>query len=324
MERVLVTGGAGYIGSHVCKHLAEKGIEPVVFDNLSRGHRDAVKWGPLIVGDLLESSLLLETIEEYRPVAVMHFAGLSYVGESVLNPDLYYLNNVAGTISLLNAMAKAKIRRFVLSSTCAVYGVPDVLPITEDAPARPVSPYGRTKHIIETLLDDYTSSFAINYAALRYYNACGADPSGQIGERHDPETHLIPRALMAVEGLLPHLDIYGVDYETPDGTCIRDYIHVTDLAEGHFLALKHLNATSKNTAFNLGVGKGLSVYQVLSAIEQVTGKRVPIEIQARRAGDPPVLFANPSRARELLGFAPAQSDILNIIRTAWDFMRRAS
>ena len=324
MERVLVTGGAGYIGSHVCKRLAEKGIEPVVFDNLSRGHRDAVKWGPLIVGDLLESNLLLETIARYRPIAVIHFAALSYVGESVLSPDLYYVNNVAGTISLLNAMVKAKMRKFVLSSSCAVYGVPDALPIAENAPTRPVSPYGRTKHIIETILDDYANSFAINYTALRYYNACGADPSGQIGERHDPETHLIPRALMAVEGTIPHLAIYGIDYDTFDGTCIRDYIHVADLAEGHLLALEYLNTTSRNSVFNLGVGKGLSVYQVLNAIEEVTGKRVPIQVQARRAGDPPILFADATNAREILGFAPSQSDISNIIRTAWDFMRRPS
>jgi UDP-arabinose 4-epimerase len=324
MAPVLVTGGAGYIGSHVCKHLAQAGIEPLVFDNLSRGHRDVVQWGPLIVGDLSDSNLLLETMERYRPSAVMHFAALSYVGESVANPDLYYANNVSGTISLLNAMVKAGIGRLVLSSTCAVYGVPDALPITEDTPSRPVSPYGRTKHIIEGLLEDYARSFGIRYAALRYYNACGADRSGQIGERHDPETHLIPRALMAVAGMLPHLDIYGVDYETPDGTCIRDYIHVSDLAAGHLLALEHLEATSTNVVLNLGVGKGLSVYEVLNAIEEVTGKKVPIQIQGRRAGDPPVLFADPTKVRRLLGFTPAQSDIRHIVHTAWSFMRRTA
>ena len=324
MERVLVTGGAGYIGSHVCKHLAAKGIEPVVFDNISRGHRNAVKWGPLIVGDLRESNLLLEAMERYRPVAVMHFAALTYVGESVLKPDLYYLNNVVGTVSLLDVMVKAGVRKLVLSSTCAVYGIPDALPITEHAPARPVSPYGRTKHMIETILADYASAFGMSYAALRYYNACGADPSGEIGERHDPETHLIPRALMAVEGRLPHLDVYGADYDTPDGTCIRDYVHVSDLAEGHFLALQHLTSTSVSSIFNLGVGKGLSVREVLDAVERVTGKRVPIEIQDRRAGDPPVLYADPTSAREILGFVPTQSDIAHIIRTAWSFMRRAT
>jgi UDP-arabinose 4-epimerase len=324
MAPVLVTGGAGYIGSHVCKHLAQTGIQPIVFDNLSRGHRDAVQWGPLIVGDLLDSNLLLETMEKYRPSAVIHFAALSYVGESVINPDLYYANNVSGTISLLNVMVRAGIGQFVLSSTCAVYGVPDVLPITEDTPARPVNPYGRTKHIIETLLADYAGSFGITYAALRYYNACGADQSGQIGERHDPETHLIPRALMAVEGMLPHVDIYGMDYETPDGTCIRDYIHVSDLAAGHLLALEHLEATSRSVVLNLGVGKGLSVYEVLSVIEEVTGKKVPIQIEGRRAGDPPILFADPTKARKLLGFAPAQSDIRHIVRTAWNFMRRVT
>jgi UDP-arabinose 4-epimerase len=263
-------------------------------------------------------------MEEHRPSAVIHFAALSYVEESVINPDLYYVNNVSGTISLINAMIKARISKFVLSSTCAVYGVPNVLPITEDAPARPVSPYGRTKHIIETLLEDYAKSFGINYASLRYYNACGADQSGQIGERHDPETHLIPRALMAVEGMLPHLDVYGIDYETPDGTCIRDYIHASDLAAGHLLALEYLKATSMNIILNLGVGRGLSVYQVLNAIAEVTGKKVPIQIQGRRAGDPPILFADPTKARRLLGFAPTQSDIQHIVRTAWDFMRRTT
>jgi UDP-arabinose 4-epimerase len=254
----------------------------------------------------------------------MHLAALSYVGESVANPDLYYVNNVSGTISLLNAMVKAGIGRFVLSSTCAVYGVPDALPITEDTPARPVSPYGRTKHIIEALLEDYARSFGMRYAALRYYNACGADRSGQIGERHDPETHLIPRALMAVEGMLPHLDIYGVDYETPDGTCIRDYIHVSDLAAGHVLALEHLEATSTNLVLNLGAGKGLSVHEVLDAVEEVTGRKVPIQVQGRRAGDPPILFADPTKARTFIGFAPAESDIRHIVRTAWSFMRRTT
>ncbi|HEX6001174.1 MAG TPA: UDP-glucose 4-epimerase GalE [Hyphomicrobiaceae bacterium] len=322
MQSVLITGGAGYIGSHVCKHLAAKGIEPVVFDNLSLGHRDAVKWGPLVVGDILDSGLVLETMERYRPAAVMHFAALSTVGESVANPDRYYRNNIAGTISLLNAMAKAGVRKFVLSSTCAIYGVPDALPITEDAPARPVNPYGRTKHIIEMLLDDYTRAFGINTAALRYYNACGADASGEIGERHDPETHLIPRALMAAAGTLSHLDVFGTDYDTPDGTCIRDYIHVTDLAEGHLLALDYLDANACNLAVNLGVGNGLSVYQVLAAIEEATGRTVPLRIGPRRAGDPPVLFADPTKAKEVLGFVPARSDIGNIVRTAWNFMQR--
>jgi UDP-arabinose 4-epimerase len=307
----------------VCKHLAEEGIEPVVFDNLRRGHRDAVKWGPLVVGDLTDSALLLEAMREYQPSAVIHFAALSYVGESVINPDLYYTNNVSGTISLLNAMAQAKIRKLVLSSSCAVYGVPAALPISEDAPTCPVNPYGRTKQIVETLLGDYARAFGIAYAALRYYNACGADASGQLGERHDPETHLIPRALMAAAGTLAHLDIYGTDYDTPDGTCIRDYIHVSDLAEGHFLALKYLGTDSENAVFNLGVGKGLSVYQVLSAIETVTGRKVPTRIEARRVGDPPILFADPTKAREVLGFVPSRSHISNIIRTAWDFMRQA-
>ena len=323
MRRVLVTGGAGYIGSHACKQLALNGIEPVVFDNLSRGHRDAVKWGPLVVGDLHDTTFLLETMKTYRPDAVMHFAALAYVGESVEHPNRYYTNNVAGTLSLLNAMKLADIRHFVLSSTCAVYGEPSALPISEETPRNPVSPYGRSKFFIEEMLDDYATAQGLNYVALRYYNACGADEEGEAGERHDPETHLIPRALMAADGTLSHLDIYGADYDTPDGTCIRDYIHVSDLAEAHYLALNYLSENTSRTAFNLGVGQGHSIYQVLDAIERVTGRAVPRQIKPRRAGDPSALYADPRKAAQGLRFAASRSSIENIVRTAWDFMQRA-
>ena len=323
MRRVLVTGGAGYIGSHTCKQLALEGIEPVVFDNLSRGHRDAVKWGPLVVGDLHNTMLLLETMRTYRPHAVVHFAALSYVGESVEQPNLYYANNVAGTLSLLRAMKLADVRNFVLSSTCAVYGEAAALPISEDTARNPVNPYGRSKFFIEAMLDDFANAQGLSYVALRYYNACGADRDGEAGERHDPETHLIPRAMMAADGAISHLDVYGTDYDTPDGTCIRDYIHVSDLAEAHYLALNYLDENTSRTAFNLGVGKGLSVYEVLHAVERVTGKPVPRQLKPRREGDPPALYADPRKAAQGLRFTATRSSINNIVRTAWDFMQRS-
>ena len=323
MKRVLVTGGAGYIGSHACKQLAREGIEPVVFDNLSRGHRDAVKWGPLVVGDLHDTTSLLETMKSYKPDAVIHFAALSYVGESVEHPHLYYANNVGGTLSLLHAMKLADVRNFVLSSTCAVYGEPSTLPISEVTPRNPVNPYGRSKFFIEEMLNDYAMAQGLNYVALRYYNACGADQDGEAGERHDPETHLLPRAMMAADGAISHLDIYGTDYDTPDGTCIRDYIHVSDLAEAHYLALNYLAENTSRTAFNLGVGRGHSVYQILDAVERVTGKPVPRQLKPRREGDPPALYADPRKAAQGLRFTASRSSIDNIVRTAWDFMQRA-
>ncbi len=323
MRRVLVTGGAGYIGSHACKHLAREGIEPVVFDNLSRGHRDAVKWGPLVVGDLHDTTFLLETMRTYKPDTVIHFAAFSYVGESVENPHLYYANNVAGTLSLLHAMRLADVRNFVLSSTCAVYGEAASLPISETTPRNPVNPYGRSKFFIEEMLNDFAAAHDLNYVALRYYNACGADREGEIGERHDPETHLIPRAMMAADGVISHLDVYGTDYDTPDGTCIRDYIHVSDLAEAHYLAINYLDENASPTAFNLGVGQGRSVFEVLDAIERVTGKAVPRQIKPRRAGDPPALYADPRKAAQGLRFTATRSGIDNIVGTAWDFMQRS-
>lgn len=322
MKRVLVTGGAGYIGSHACKHLAQEGIEPVVFDNLSRGHRDAVKWGPLVVGDLHDTTFLMETMRTYKPDAVIHFAALAYVGESVEQPHLYYANNVTGTLSLLQAMRLADVRDFVLSSTCAVYGEAASLPISEDTPRNPVNPYGRSKYFVEQMLADFATAQGLNYVALRYYNACGADRDGDAGERHDPETHLVPRALMAADGAISHLDVYGADYDTPDGTCIRDYIHVSDLAEAHFLALKYLADNGSPTAFNLGVGQGHSVLEVLGAIERVTGKSVPHQIKPRRAGDPAALYADPRKAAQGLRFMASRSSLDNIIATAWKFMQR--
>jgi UDP-arabinose 4-epimerase len=319
MARVLVTGGAGYIGSHACKALAAAGHRPVAFDDLSTGHRRAVKWGPLIAGDILDRTALDAAIAEHRPEAVLHFAAHAYVGESVENPARYYRNNIAGTLVLLDAMLAAGVLRIVFSSSCTVYGTPERTPIAESAPLGPVNPYGWSKRMVEQVLADYNAAYGLAYASLRYFNACGADPDGEIGEWHDPETHLIPRVLMAASGRLPRLDIFGDDYPTPDGTAIRDYVHVTDLAEAHVTALGLLGGGTKSIALNLGTGAGHSIRQVIAAAERATGRQVPVKVGARRAGDPPVLVADPAAARQAIGFAPRYSDLDTIMRTAWPF-----
>jgi UDP-arabinose 4-epimerase len=316
MKRVLVVGGAGYIGSHTSKALAEAGWQPIVFDNLGQGHRSNVKWGPLVVGDILDRLALNDALEQYRPDAVVHFAALAYVAESVTNPASYYRNNVVGTLELLDAMKDAGVRRLIFSSSCATYGVPKTVPISEDTPRRPINPYGRSKLMIEEILADYGNAYGLSYVALRYFNACGADPAGELSERHDPETHLIPRALMAAAGRISALDVFGDDYPTPDGTCIRDYIHVSDLARGHVQALRFLEANPGIHTFNLGTGVGLSIRQVLSGIERNLGRPVPVIMRPRRPGDPPSLVADPTAARKALGFEPVLSDIDTIVRTA--------
>ncbi|MCA0045100.1 UDP-glucose 4-epimerase GalE [Celeribacter litoreus] len=319
---VLVTGGAGYIGSHFCKALAEAGSIPVSFDNLSRGHADAVKWGPLVVGDLRDPGLLLErTLTEHRIEAVVHFAALAYVGESVERPELYYDNNLGSMIGLLTAMKRVGVRHMVFSSSCATYGVPDHQPITEDMPQRPINPYGRTKLICEWMLQDAHAAWGLDYAALRYFNAAGADPSGELGERHEPETHLIPIALRAASGAGAALNIFGTDYPTPDGTCIRDYIHVSDLARAHVLALEHLYSGEGSMALNLGTGRGASIREVLQTIERVTGRPVPVIEAPRRAGDPAELTADPQRAAEILGFRTAY-DLNQIVADAAPWFER--
>ncbi|WP_201839006.1 UDP-glucose 4-epimerase GalE [Microvirga zambiensis] len=317
--RILVTGGAGYIGSHTCKALAQNGFDPVAYDNLIAGHRDAVRWGPLAAGDILDREALVETLRRYDPAAVIHFAAHAYVGESVTEPAKYYRNNVLGTQTLLDACRGAGLLNVIFSSSCATYGIPESLPIREDSPQDPINPYGRSKLIGEQMLADYAAAYGMRYVALRYFNACGADPGGEIGERHDPETHLIPRALMAAAGRLSHLSVFGDDYPTPDGTCIRDYIHVSDLAKAHVAAVLHLLKGGENLAANLGTGRGISIKEILTAIEQVTGRQVPVRFEPRRAGDPPILFANPSLARENLGFKADLSDVDTIIRTAARF-----
>ena len=316
---ILVTGGAGYIGSHACKALAVEGFTPIAFDNLVLGHRDAVRWGPLVEADIRDEASVTQAIREHAVEAVIHFAAFAYVGESVGAPAKYYRNNVGGTLSLLDACRSEGVDKLVFSSSCATYGVPDVLPITEAAPQRPINPYGRTKLVVEQVLADYAHAYGSRYIALRYFNAAGADPEGEIGEKHDPETHLIPLALMAAARRTEALEVFGDDYDTPDGTCIRDYIHVTDLARAHVLALRHLLDDGGSLALNLGSGTGNSIREVIGSVERITGRRVPHVIRPRRPGDPPVLYADPHLAREQLRFETELSDIDTIVGTAAAF-----
>lgn len=318
-KAVIVTGGAGFIGSHTAKLLARRGFQPVVYDNLSTGHRAAVRWGDLVEGDILDTRKLIDALEEYRPVAVVHFAASAYVGESVKEPGKYYRNNVEGTLSLLEACRLSGTPRVIFSSSCATYGIPDHLPIREQDAQCPINPYGRTKLIAEQMLADYAVAYDLRYVSLRYFNACGADLDGELGEAHDPETHLIPRALMAAAGTIHSLEIYGGDYDTPDGTCIRDYIHVVDLARAHVLAVEWLAGGGGNLSANLGTGYGTSVNEILQAISRLTGRAVPFVMRGRRAGDPPVLYADPALAAKKLGFETACSDLDTIIRTAAPF-----
>jgi UDP-arabinose 4-epimerase len=316
---ILVTGGAGYIGSHTAKLLRANGIEPIVFDNLTTGNRSSVRWGKFVHGDILDTGSLTRTLRQFKPDAVVHFAASAYVGESVVDPSKYYHNNVVGTLSLLDACRQADVEKIIFSSSCATYGIPDALPITEATPQQPINPYGRTKLIAEQILQDYAAAYQLKYVVLRYFNACGADPDGELGEWHDPETHLIPRALLAARGNIPHLAVYGDDYATEDGTCIRDYIHVTDLARAHVLALHHLINGGQNLSVNLGTGRGSSISEIIRTINRVTNCDVPFEIHPRREGDPPCLYADPAFARSVLGFSAEYSDLDTIIRTAAPF-----
>jgi UDP-arabinose 4-epimerase len=318
-QTVLVVGGAGYIGSHICKALKARGDLPVVFDSLSAGHAHAVQWGPLIQGDLRDASSIDQAIRETNPDAIMHFAGSIEVGEGEKDPLGFWQNNVAASLNLLNAMRRQSVERIVFSSTCAIYGVPEKLPITEDTPANPINVYGRTKLAVETLLFDMARAHGLRAACLRYFNAAGASPDGEIGEEHDPETHLIPNALKAAAGPGEGLKLFGNDYPTRDGTCIRDYIHVMDLAEGHLRALDRLASHAESFACNLGTGHGSSVREIIDTVEQVTGRNVPYEQMPRRPGDAPELLADITRARSLLGFQPQHSSTEQIIKDAWRF-----
>ncbi len=319
---ILVVGGAGYIGSHVNKLLNRKGFRTVVFDNLSRGHRPFVRWGEFVEGDLLDLGQVRSCFETFPIEAVMHFSAFALVGESVANPEIYYRNNVIGTLNLLEMMRQFGVRYFIFSSTCAVYGLPETIPIPEDHPRRPINPYGRTKLIIEEILHDYDQAYGLKYINLRYFNAAGADPEGEIGELHQPETHLIPLVIDAAQGLREEVRIFGTDYPTKDGTCIRDYIHVMDLAEAHIEALQYLKEEGRSDSFNLGNGNGHSVREVIEIVKGVTRKDFKVVESERRPGDPPVLISQSERAMERLGWSPRYGDIEIIVETAWKWHQR--
>ena len=321
-KSILVTGGAGYIGSHACKALAQAGYTPVTYDNLGRGHREAVRWGPLIEGDLADRDRLVATLRRIDAAAVMHFAAFAYVGESVTQPELYFRNNVANSLVLFEAMQAAGVKRIVFSSTCATYGLPDQMPIAETTPQHPVNPYGESKLMIERMLHWLGPAHGLRHVALRYFNAAGADPDGAIGEEHEPETHLIPLVLFTALGRRDAVDIYGTDYATPDGTAIRDYIHVHDLAQAHVLALGHLLGGGDSVALNLGTGQGHSVREVIAAAERVTGRAIARRETPRRAGDPPRLVADARKAQAMLNWTPRLSGIADILASAWAWHTR--
>ncbi|MBF0460825.1 MAG: UDP-glucose 4-epimerase GalE [Magnetococcales bacterium] len=322
--RILVAGGAGYIGSHTCKTLAQAGHEPVVYDNLSLGHAESVKWGPLVVGDLADQALLEATLREFQIEAVVHFAAKSCVGESMQEPMPYFINNSVGTTRLLDAMLRCGVSRIVFSSTCAVYGVPDFVPIEETCPTRPINPYGETKLAIEKMLHWLGVLHGLRWISLRYFNAAGADPAGELGEEHDPETHLIPLVLRAAAPGTARLQVFGTDYPTPDGTAIRDYIHVTDLADAHVMALAALSADPVNDCFNLGTGQGTSVMEVLATVAAVTGWPVRHETVARRPGDIPILVAKTDKTAQHFGWRPRRSSIQTIVQDTWNWECRAA
>ncbi|MDC0421746.1 UDP-glucose 4-epimerase GalE [Hellea sp.] len=318
-ETILVVGGAGYIGSHVCKAIHENGGRPIVFDNLSTGHRHAVRWGDLMEGDIRDADALDKAFQTYKPTVVIHLASCIEVGEGEVNPEKFYDVNVIGSLSLLNSMRRNKINQIIFSSTCATYGDTQNLPLRETEPQVPVSVYGQTKHFVENLLRSYAKAYGLQYAILRYFNASGADADGNIGEEHNPETHLIPNALKAAAKIGGTMKLFGDDYDTPDGTCVRDYIHVTDLADAHLLSKEALKKGIETLEVNVGTGIGISVLELLNTIKYVTGHEVPYDIAPKRSGDVAKLYADVSKAEEILGFKAKHSSIENIIRTAWNF-----
>ena len=324
-SNVLVTGGAGYIGSHVVKALQQEGYGVIVLDNLVYGHRDIVEdvlQAELVVGDICDRTLLDQLFANHSITAVMHFAAYAYVGESVRDPGKYYRNNVAGAVNLLDAMVAANVKKLVFSSTCAVYGVTETVPITETLPQRPINPYGASKLMVEQILSDYDAAYGLKSVCFRYFNAAGADPDGQLGEDHTPETHLIPLVLQTALGQRDSIAILGTDYPTPDGSCVRDYIHVSDLAQAHLLGLGHLLAGKQSEAFNLGNGNGFSVRQVIDTVKQVTGKSIKVIEAERRPGDPPILVGSCEKAKELLGWVPQFSELNDIMAHAWKWHQR--
>lgn len=314
---LLVVGGAGYIGSHIVLDLLEKERQVLVLDNFVYGHEDFVQDIPFIRGDLGDGALLDSIFTEYNITGVFHFAAFAYVGESVEKPAKYYHNNVVATLTLLDKMVEHKIPRFIFSSTCATYGVPDSVPIREEDPQAPINPYGRTKLMVEHILADYEKAYGLQSVIFRYFNAAGADPRGRRGERHDPETHLIPLVLAAAAGKRKNISVFGDDYNTPDGTCIRDYIHVNDLSQAHILGLEYLEEGRPSTVFNLGNGQGFSVLEIIAGCREITGRDIPVEMAPRRAGDPPALIGDAAKAREILGWRPRHASLEDILGTAW-------
>jgi len=324
MRTILVTAGAGFVGSHARKALARAGYCPVTLDNLERGHQWAVKWGPIERGDLRDEKVLRRVFETCKPWGVMHFAAYAYVGESNVDPLKYYDNNVGGTANLLKACAAFECRNFIFSSSCATYGIPSRLPLREDDPQQPVNPYGYTKLVVERMLRDAEAAHEIRHVALRYFNAAGSDPDGELGEMHDPETHLIPLVLFAAMGRQPSIKVFGSDYPTPDGTCVRDYVHVSDLADAHVAALHWLAAGHISSTFNLGNGDGFSVAEVIQTAQQVTRLTIKTELAPRRSGDPPVLVSDSTKARNLLGWRPNFPHLSQQIEHAWRWFRKGT
>jgi UDP-glucose 4-epimerase len=322
MLNVLVTGGAGYIGSHCCKQLHLQGYHPVTIDNLVYGHRDSVKWGDFYRGDIGNPEQLRDCIEKYRIDAVMHFAAYTYVGDSVEDPMRYYTNNVFNSIRLLNSVLEHQIRYFIFSSSCATYGNPKSIPIDENHGLNPINPYGRTKRMVEEMLEDLDAAGSLKFTSLRYFNAAGADPEGEIGENHNPETHLIPLALDVAAGKRQQIKVFGTDYNTPDGSCIRDYIHVSDLAGAHVRAFEKLLNGGSSNIINLGLGKGFSVLEVIEKVKAITGKKIDIAPVERRPGDPPVLVASNAKATSELSWQPDFTDLDDIIETAWNWHQK--
>lgn len=317
MKTVLIAGGAGYIGSHTVKYLLKNNYKVVVLDNLVYGHKQAVLTENFEQVDLADKSAIDAIFKKYDIDAVIHFAAYTYVGESVIDPKKYYWNNVVNTINLLDSMVENNVKNIVFSSTCATYGNPQYMPLDEKHPQSPINPYGKTKLMMEQIMADYETAYGLKYVALRYFNAAGADAEGQLGESHDPETHLIPLVLKAIKGDIPEIKVFGTDYDTPDGTCIRDYIHVEDLADAHMLAVEKLLNEQASHCINLGTGIGTSVKEIIDAAQEVTGKDVPLSYAQRRAGDPAVLYAANQKAKEVLGWNPKYTDIKEIIKTAW-------
>lgn len=320
---ILICGGAGYIGSHINKMLTKQGYETLVYDNLVYGHREAVKWGTFIEGDL-ESEYMLEKVFRHNKIeAVFHFAAYAYVGESVKHPEKYYFNNVANTLKLLQCMKKHGCEKIIFSSTCATYGKPERMPITEDMPQNPINPYGATKLMVERIFKDYEKAYGLQFVVLRYFNAAGADPDGEIGESHSPETHLIPLVLDVAGGQWPYIKVFGTDYDTPDGSCVRDYIHVADLAAAHLQALRHLEKGGKSDFFNLGNERGTSVLEVIEVAKKVTGKEIQVMLADRRPGDPAKLVGSSQKAKTILGWEPVYGDIERIVEHAWKWHEKA-